>query len=174
MLIKSYGAFWRCEYVDWGAKGPGNKGKLVGVKVKDKQCRVDFWEETGVYALFNGYQLAYVGQAGERGLGARLRDHRSDRLAGQWDTFSWFGLSTVKKGGTLRAPGTRQVSPDTIVKSLEAITLFFTEPPLNRRVERVRDATEFDQVVASPPVTEREQLHGIHESVNALRGHLGV
>ena len=50
---------------------------------------VDVAEFPSVYALYDSYQLLYIGQTGE--LGTRLKQHRDETrdLVGRWTTFSW-------------------------------------------------------------------------------------
>lgn len=53
-LIQNFGIRWRRDYVNFGRPGPGGKGQLQGFlateKVKERE-QIDFWDQTGVYAL---------------------------------------------------------------------------------------------------------------------------
>ena len=99
MLIRAYGLFWREDEIDW-SPGSGNKSafrllgrhgaNLPGLRV------ADFRTQHGLYILYGNYGAYYVGIA--QNLGKRLKDHRSDEHAGQWDRFSWFGFSNVLAG----------------------------------------------------------------------------
>ena len=52
MLIRAYGTFWNPDIVDWGQKGAGNQGKLLGKVKKDNRSHlIDFWNAYGVYVL---------------------------------------------------------------------------------------------------------------------------
>lgn len=80
-----------------------------------------------------------------------MRNHLSDRFAGRWDMFSWFSLSTINTTTAgLRAPGTRQVNPTTLINTLEALSIGIADPPLNRRRETIPGATEAIQVKGNP------------------------
>ncbi|WP_206678263.1 hypothetical protein, partial [Salmonella enterica] len=62
---------------------------------------VNFADRVGVYILYSGERVIYVGRITEPRLGPRLWDHMCDRLAGRWDRFSWFGVRTADDDGTL-------------------------------------------------------------------------
>jgi hypothetical protein len=55
---------------------------------------IDVTAFPAIYALYDSYQLLYIGQTGE--LGSRLKAHRDQTrdLIGRWTTFSW--LSPVQ------------------------------------------------------------------------------
>lgn len=170
MLIHLYGEFWNPDTIDWGAPGKkkggdGNKGSLIG-KVKaesGKTVVLDFWDARGVYALYDNFRLVYVGEAfrGVTGcLGKRLRDHLTDRFAGRWDMFSWFSTSSMRER-TLRAPGSRQVSPDAVIDTLEAFAIVLANPPLNRRYNQMPKARAVEQGKSPHPHTIRHYLETI-------------
>ena len=134
-VIQSYGLFWREADVYWGAGS--QKGQLLGVPAKQLTSGpIDFREQIGVYVLYDGHQMVYVGQSGskDRRLLSRLRRHRKDALAGRWDAFSWFGMRGVLKNGSLSNVNQKAGSP--LAKSLdlmEAILIAAAEPALNRQ-----------------------------------------
>ena len=130
------GLFWKRENVFWGR--PKSQGALQGILNKAKKNNpVDFWNQSGIYALYADYHLVYVGQAGQSGIGPRLKGHTKDHLAGRWDSFSWFGICYVKKNEKLSdIPGTRNISTSTILNITEAITTAIAEPPLNKQAGR--------------------------------------
>ena len=72
MLIKSYGQFWNPDIVDWGKKGAGNEGKLLG-KIKAESVaygnkhEINFWEAKGIYVLHSDFKAIYVGKAFKMG-----------------------------------------------------------------------------------------------------------
>ena len=82
-MIQVFGLFWRADVVDWGTRGPGNAGSLMGTRDRlDTNNAVDFRMQHGIYALYSEFQLVYVGQTGAgAGLYGRLRHHLSDHLA---------------------------------------------------------------------------------------------
>jgi len=57
MLIRTFGEFWNPDTVDWGSKGAGNKGRLLGKAKKDGLTReVDFWGQVGLYILHDDFR----------------------------------------------------------------------------------------------------------------------
>lgn len=140
-MIKSVGLFWKASDIFWGR---GNQpGKLLGVPQNNLTMEpIDFREQTGVYALYSGYQLLYVGQAGSghAKLFDRLKKHRTGDLAERWDRFSWYGLRRVLTNGSLSAEA-EAAHPDitTVLNHMEAILIHTAEPPLNRQGGRFGD-----------------------------------
>lgn len=159
MLVKHYGEFWNPDLVDWGKRGPGNKGKLMG-RPDGGKSTLDLWDCRGVYALYEDFQLVYIGQAFDQGIGKRLRDHLTDRLAGRWDMFSWYSTSTIRKKKP-RLPGERQVTAKDVINSLEALAILVTSPPLNRRHNDLPRATRVEQGRSKGPATIRHYLEQI-------------
>ena len=109
MLIRSFGLFWRASEIDWNP-GKGNKGefRLLGRQGINKPGLqlADFRQQQGIYVLYGNYGPYYVGLTRKQGLGKRLKDHLSDKHAGQWDRFSWFGFC-----GTLKPRKTTGLCP---------------------------------------------------------------
>jgi hypothetical protein len=100
MLIKSYGLFWEADEIDWTpGKGAKDTFRLLGRQGKNLPgLRVaDFRYQHGIYVLYGNYGPHYVGLTRKQGLGKRIKDHREDDHAGQWNRFSWFGFRTVLK-----------------------------------------------------------------------------
>lgn len=77
----------------------------------------------GVYALYSGSQLYYVGLA--RNLKARLHAHRRDRHKGLWDRFSVY-----------------LTSGDSYVKELESLMLRVIKPKGNRVKGKLKGSTD--------------------------------
>ena len=146
-LIKFYGEYWNPDVIDWGAQGAGNKGTLNGsIKVDKKKTQVDFWEARGIYALHENYRVTYVGKAFGLPIGKRVRDHLTDRLAGRWDMFSWYSTSNYRKmTNDLSKAGQRNLNPETIISTLEALAILIADPPLNRKRESLPNAQEVEQ-----------------------------
>jgi hypothetical protein len=96
-LISSYGLFWKVDDTEWSQDGRKGKRRLLGhLGSKRSSIRIaDFWSQSGIYVLYGNYGLYYVGIAAE--LGRRLRRHRSDKHANEWDRFSWFGFRTISQ-----------------------------------------------------------------------------
>ena len=164
-LIKCYGEFWNPDMVDWGKRGAGNKGKLIG-QIKPSNKHIDFWEARGIYVLHENFKAIYVGQAFSTQIGKRLRDHLSDRIAGRWDMFSWYSTSAVRTTTRdVSKPGQRQIRPETIVDTMEALAILVADPALNRKREALPNAFEAEQVSSPTPQTIR---HYLHEILNKL------
>jgi len=162
MLIKSYGQFWNPEIVEWGKPGRGNRGQLLGkVAIGTRSVETDVWEQCGIYTLHDDFRLVYVGKTEDQDLGKRLRDHLTDRFAGRWDMFSWYGLKQVNRTGKLRPHGQRQVSPEIIIGTLESLAILVSDPPLNRKREKLPGAKSVEQVKCPHPKTVRHYLEQI-------------
>jgi hypothetical protein len=172
MLIKSYGTYWNPEIVNWGSKGRGNKGELIGSvtfeeKKKDNtkttvKKDIDFWDAKGIYVLHYEFKTVYVGKAHKTSIGKRLRDHLTDRLAGRWDMFSWYSASSPKKiEGGVSSPGKRQITPETYINTFEALAILISDPPLNRKRESFMEAYEVVQKEQANPKNLRSYLEEI-------------
>jgi len=170
MLIRAYGLNWNPMVVDWGRVGAGNQGVLKGkVKIDGAAYEVDFWRAQGIYLLLEHFRPVYVGKAFGTRLGPRLRNHLTDRFAGRWDMFSWFTLSTVNKTSlNVRDPGQRQLKPETVNDTLEAIAILISDPPLNRKRESLPDAAEAEQVGAPQPRSYRSYLEEIIKRLDEM------
>lgn len=171
-LIRAVGLFWREDQIFWGA---GNQaGRVLGVPTGNRTAEpIDFREQSGIYVLYSGYQLLYVGQTGQNAtfLLDRLKQHRKDDLAGRWDRFSWFGLRWVKNTGELSAPTTAAHPAITdVLNHVEGILIHAAEPPLNRQGGRFGDDVErYVQVRdARLGLTDRQLLEQISERINKL------
>jgi hypothetical protein len=142
VLIRSYGELWSPDLVNWGKRGPGGHATLLGeFGPKRSLTVVDVWEQRGIYVLLHEWQVVYVGKADGFVLGARLRTHLSDALAGRWDRFSWYGIRGVLKNGRLGADmGNKQTSASELIGTFESLLIAVTEPPRNRRREEIPGA----------------------------------
>lgn len=169
MLIKAYGSFWNPDIINWGSQGPGNKGRLSGWVTKGNwSYEIDFWNSQGLYVLHSDYKTIYVGKSGNA-MGARLRDHLTDRFAGRWDMFSWFSVSGVRTTTyDVSKPGVRQVGPGLVIETLEALGILIADPSLNRKRESLRDALEAVQPDNALPKTIRNYLEDLLEKVESI------
>lgn len=130
-LIRNYGLFWKAEDIYWGAGR--NPGALSGVHANQTTgTPVDFRDQRGIYVLYAGYDLVYVGQNNSQELLIRLKQHKKDDLAECWDRFSWFGLRAVKANHEL-AQYNQAVHADNhaVLNHTEAILIHSIEPGLN-------------------------------------------
>jgi len=156
MRVTSYGLFWRTDQITW-FPGQGNRDefRLLGRMGKNRpNIRVaDFRSQQGIYILFDAYGPAYVGLAKGDRLGARLREHHSDDLAGRWDRFSWFGFNQVgttpdKHGVLSLNQPDRDVTDDTstTIGDLEALLIAAMGTKLNKKKMRFDKADKWEQI----------------------------
>jgi len=127
-LLNAFGLFWRRAEIDWNPSTP----KMLGVQLTGSTA-VDFSAQEGVYLLYDGSRLVYVGRVSEPRLGRRLREHTRDRLSGRWDRFSWFGVRPVGADGELEIVPEAGLSSSVVISTLEALLIEALEPPQNRR-----------------------------------------
>ena len=163
MLIKAYGQLWNPHIIDWGSRGAGNKGKLIGEVLRQKKWHdIDFWEARGIYVLHSDFRAIYVGQILSDALGKRIRDHFTDRFAGRWDMFSWFSVAAPRfSRNDVSAPGKRTVAAKTVVDSLEALSILIADPSLNRKRESLEGAFVAFQPKKANPKAVRAYLEEI-------------
>jgi HB1, ASXL, restriction endonuclease HTH domain len=125
-IITSFGMFWRRSDVEW-VRTP----KLLGV-TDIGATPVDFYNQYGIYLLYDSREVIYVGRTTDRPLGLRLYEHTTDRLATRWDRFSWFGLRPVSDAGKLEALPERYKAAE-LIPALEAVLVEAVEPRQNRK-----------------------------------------
>ena len=141
-LIGSFGMFWLRSEVDWTA----TPVKLLGVQL-DGGNPVDFAEQAGVYLLYEGNRVIYVGRVTSPRLGQRLWEHTRDRLKARWDKFSWFGVRSVGDNGCLGSLPHPGFTLAALIATMEALLIEGLEPPQNRRQGDGFKALEFIQEV---------------------------
>lgn len=148
-VFTAFGMFWRRESVEW-SRNP----KLLGMQ-QIGATPVDFNNQRGIYLLYDGREVIYVGRVTDRALGLRLYEHSVDRLATRWNRFSWFGLVPVTDSGSLGVmPGSYDSSK--LVPALEAILVEALEPRQNRK--RGDDLAEVEYVQMVDPAIEKRKL----------------
>lgn len=171
VLIQAYGEFWNPDLVDWGRRGQGQKGRLEGwIGTLRNPVSVDVWDQQGIYVLQHDWRVVYVGKTGKQALGARLRNHLTDRHAGRWDSFSWYGMKGITKQGSLssEAEGHRQVQVDDAIAAFEALLIAVTEPPGNRRRESLPGAKLVTQIGQDRPRPIRGLLEDLRRDIQRL------
>lgn len=141
-LIGSFGMFWLRSEVDW-TKTPV---KLLGVQL-DGGNPIDFAEQAGVYLLYEGNRVIYVGRVTSSRLGQRLWEHTRGRLKARWDKFSWFGVRSVGDDGHLGELPNPGFTLAALITTMEALLIEGLEPPQNRRQGDGFKALEFIQEV---------------------------
>lgn len=148
-LITSFGMFWRKAAVDWKSTP-----KLLGMQ-QIGATPVDFNGQLGIYLLYDGREVIYVGRTTDRPLGRRLFEHTADRLSARWDRFSWFGLLPVSNNGVLgKLPDSYFAAK--LIPALEAILIEALEPRQNRKRGDDLAAVEYLQMV--DPEIEKKRL----------------
>jgi hypothetical protein len=155
-FIRAYGMFWFRDEVDWwGHQGPL---ELLGrVNANRGALQVaNFWDQRGIYVLYNDHGPYYVGKAFHQALGVRLRQHTKDKSPHQenWTRFSWFGWRRVLKSADA---GVRKLglTPERVladskgsVGDIEALLIeaLGTRWVGNRRSESFQAAVRWEQV----------------------------
>lgn len=155
-IITSFGMFWRRDEVEWLATP-----KLLGMQ-QIGATPVDFNQQLGIYLLYDGREVIYVGRTTDRPLGRRLFEHTKDRMSARWNRFSWFGLLPVTDTGQLeKLPNTYIAAR--IIPALEAILIEALEPRQNRKRGDDLAAVEYLQKV--DPKIERNKLRASLEEL---------
>lgn len=165
-LINAFGMFWEREAIMWS-----NAPQLLGQQ-QVGSLPVNFCEQIGVYLLYDGSRVVYVGRVIDQPLGRRLFQHTRDRLQGRWNRFSWFGLYPLKEdteNTRVELDTNYQVTLDTsvLIETLEALLIEGLEPPQNRRRGDNFKATEFLQLL-DPEINRRnliKQLDGMRDLI---------
>lgn len=148
-IVTSFGMFWRRSAVGWGPTT-----KLLGMQ-QIGATPVDFNKQLGIYLLYDGREVIYVGRSTDRPLGKRLFEHTVDRMSARWDRFSWFGLLPVSEDGQLGSlPENYKAA--TIIPALEAILIESLEPRQNRKRGDDLAAVEYIQTI--DPEIEKKRV----------------
>jgi HB1/ASXL restriction endonuclease-like protein with HTH domain len=155
-IITSFGMFWRRNFVDWSANT-----KLLGMQQLGAEA-VDFGKQIGIYLLYDGREIIYVGRSTDRPLGKRLYEHTADRLSIRWDRFSWFGLLLVSNKGKLGILPD-EYAADKMIPALEAILIEALEPRQNRK--RGDDLSAVEYLQKEDPEIDRKKQTALLESV---------
>lgn len=156
MKITSYGLFWREDEIDWEpGKGRRDSFRLLGrVGANTGTIRIcDFRHQSGIYILYDDYGPNYVGLTRALGLGQRLKNHTSDRHAGKWDRFSWFGFKNIsdnknQSGLSQLESGKDKVSTSqhTTIGDLEALLIVAMGTRSNKSKMKFSDASLWEQI----------------------------
>jgi hypothetical protein len=157
-FIRAYGMFWRADEVDWY----DNRMLLGRVGERRPKLKLaDFWEQQGIYVLYNDHGPYYVGRTSGRSmnLGTRLSHHflgsNGSPHRGKWDRFSWFGwrgvLTTTDSHGLQRLrkmPRTLLTNSEKTVQDLESLLIesMGTRHVGNARNESFAAAVKWTQV----------------------------
>ncbi len=159
-IVTSFGMFWRKDAVEW-VPSP----KLLGMQ-QIGATPVDFCKQLGIYLLYDGREVIYVGRTTDRPLGRRLYEHTIDRMSARWDRFSWFGLLPVSEAGTLaKLPETYDSAK--LIPALEAILIEALEPRQNRKRGDDLAAAEYIQR-ADPEIEKKKVKATLDAALNKL------
>lgn len=127
-IVNAFGIYWNINLVHWKSTPD-----LLGIQ-QVGATEVNFKDQIGIYLLHDSRETVYVGQAIEQPLGKRLKDHTSDRLAGRWDRFSWFGFYPVTEDAKLNLTAKfKEFTIQNLGDILEAILIESIEPRQNRK-----------------------------------------
>ncbi len=157
-IISSFGMFWRRNAIEWVSTP-----KILGMYQIGAQ-HVDFHKQLGIYLLYDGREVIYVGRATERPLGRRLYEHTADRLSSRWDRFSWFGLLPVSEAGDLGILPDSYLGPK-IIPAVEAILIEALEPRQNRK--RGDDLSAVEYIQKEDPEIQKKK---VKQSLEAALG----
>jgi hypothetical protein len=148
-IVTSFGMFWRRDAIQWVATP-----KLLGMQ-QIGATPVDFNKQLGIYLLYDGREVIYIGRTTDRALGRRLFEHTVDRMAARWDRFSWFGLIPVSEAGQLgNFPVTYEAAK--MIPALEAILIEALEPRQNRK--RGDDLSAVEYIQREDPEIQKKKV----------------
>jgi hypothetical protein len=156
--IHAFGMFWDRDRVRWAAKPAVLGRQQIGAVL------VDMTGQRGVYLLYDGREVVYVGRCTDRPLGVRLYEHTYDRLRTRWNRFSWFGLCPIDDQGALGEP-TEGHTSEQFIAAMEALLIEALEPGQNRRRGDGFTAVEFIQ--AEDPEMERDRTRAVIAQLQA-------
>ena len=155
-IVTSFGMFWRKEAVEWVATP-----RLLGMQ-QIGATPVDFCKQIGVYLLYDGREVIYVGRSTERPLGRRLYEHTIDRLSARWDRFSWFGLLPISAAGQIGSLPDGYKAKN-LIPALEAILIEALEPRQNRK--RGDDLAAVEYLQKLDPAIEKKKMRATLDTV---------
>lgn len=159
-IVTSFGMFWRREAIEW-VPTP----RLLGMQ-QIAATPVDFFKQLGIYLLYDGREVIYVGRTTDRPLGRRLYEHTIDRMSARWDRFSWFGLLPVSDSGEIGSLPDNYVAAK-LIPALEAILIESLEPRQNRKRGDDLAAVEYLQKV-DPEIEKRRVKATLDAALNKL------
>lgn len=154
-IVTSFGMFWRKEAIEWSPTP-----KLFGMQNLGA-TPVDFCKQLGIYLLYDGREIIYVGRTTDRPLGRRLYEHTLDRLSARWDRFSWFGLLPVDERGHLGSLP-QGYGASKLIPAVEAVLIEALEPRQNRKRGDDLAAVEYLQKV--DPDIEKKRVKAFLDS----------
>ncbi len=160
--INAFGMFWDRSLVLWKSNPSLLGQQQLGA------MPVDMGEQVGIYLLYDGREIVYVGRSVERPIGQRLFEHTQDRLRGRWNRFSWFGLYEVSDKGKI-SNNKRNFSQNAFIQMLEAVLIESLEPPQNRKRGDEFSGIEFIQI-EDPEIEKKRKLAILNQMQSNLLG----
>jgi len=145
--IQALGMYWLRDLVQWKPSP-----KLLG-RQQIGALPVNICNQIGLYLLYDGREVIYVGRTTKRPIGLRLFEHTQDRLRARWNRFSWFGMYPIKEDGSLSLE-IPNIDADSMIAALEAVAIEALEPRQNRR--RGDDFSGIEYIQDVDPDKERE------------------
>lgn len=156
-IITSFGMFWNRNFIVWR-----NKPSLLG-RENAKSDTIDFKEQIGVYLLYDGREIIYVGRSSDQSISQRLNTHTTDRLSSRWDRFSWFGLLPIDENGKL-IKASKNYNLSFVISTLEAILIEALEPCKNRQGGKGFSSIEYIQK-EDPEIEKRRNIKLIEDII---------
>lgn len=157
-ILTCFGMYWKRDAVDWQSKS------ILGWYGKSAK-KVNFWDQIGIYILYDEQRVIYVGRAAERSIGQRLKEHTEDRLNGRWNRFSWFGLNRITDEGNIISEPLPVMDASQLIALLESLLIEALEPGQNRKRGDQLNEIEYLQV-ANVKDPLREQLRRMVQEIS--------
>lgn len=159
-IVTSFGMFWRKDAIEWKATP-----KILGMQQMGA-TPVDFFKQLGIYLLYDGREVIYVGRTTDRPLGRRLYEHTYDRMSARWDRFSWFGLLPVTETGRLSTLPDSYIAAK-LIPALEALLIEALEPRQNRKRGDDLASVEYLQYV-DPEIEKKRVKATLNDALDKL------
>ena len=137
-IIGAYGRMWS------RAKFEQKKYAMIGKLTNAKKTQpVNLFTERGIYVLYKGYEIVYVGQT-TNPIAGRLKAHTKGNI--QWDSFSWYGIDNVLGNGQICKEKVLCFSPNALIEALEAVMIIATDPCFNKQRGNNVRGQEYQQI----------------------------
>jgi len=155
-IISSFGMFWRRKEIAWNSQS-----KILGMQGIGADT-IDFSKQIGIYLLYSGKEIIYVGRSIDRPISRRLYEHTIDRLSARWDTFSWFGLLPFTDEGEIQELP-KNYNSNVIIPLLESILIEALEPRQNRK--RGDNFSDIEYLQKTDPLIEKKRIQAAVSAV---------
>lgn len=127
-VFPCFGMYWDRNLIAWETDS-----QLLGSQYYNSQP-INFTNQKGVYVLYHDRDLIYIGQAFDRSIFTRLREHTQQRLRSRWNRFSWFGIYDLNETGVLDTSDINyNYESNKIIDGVESLLIEICEPPQNRK-----------------------------------------